>query len=119
MPYLSLSILVPIVAGLLVLDPLRLGPRLIPALGAGAFLGTDGIDTMDDLRPEYSRMKGNRNDGTSHPTSTVYYAPGSKPEAQEVAKELAVSDVKPATDAVLANGGSVPVIVVIGADFGQ
>ena len=23
------------------------------------------IDTMDDLRPEYSRMKGNRNDGTS------------------------------------------------------
>jgi hypothetical protein len=62
---------------------------------------------------------GNLSDGTVHTTSTVYYAPGSKQEAEEVAKELAVTDVKPATDEVLAAGGSVPVIVVIGADFGQ
>jgi hypothetical protein len=62
---------------------------------------------------------GNLNDGTVHPTSIVYYANGSKQEATEVAKELAVKDVKPATEAVLANGGSVPVIVVLGANFGQ
>jgi hypothetical protein len=62
---------------------------------------------------------GNLNDGTVHPTSTVYYANGSKLEATEVAKEMKVSDVKPATDAVLAAGGSVPVIVVLGADFDQ
>lgn len=62
---------------------------------------------------------GNLSDGVVHPTSTVYYASGSKAEAQEVAKELAVTDVKPATDAVLAKGGSVPVIVVLGADFQQ
>lgn len=63
--------------------------------------------------------KGNLSDGVNHATSTVYYAPGNKAEAQEVAKELAVKDVKPATDDVLAKGGSVPVIVVLGADFGQ
>lgn len=62
---------------------------------------------------------GNLSDGTVHPTSIVYYAPGNKPEAEEVAKELAVKDIKPATDAVLAAGGSVPVIVVLGADFQQ
>lgn len=62
---------------------------------------------------------GNLNDGTVHPTTIVYYAPGSKQEAQEVATELAVKDVKPATDEVLAAGGSVPVIVVLGANFGQ
>lgn len=62
---------------------------------------------------------GNRNDGTNHPTSTVYYAPGNKIEAQEVANELKISDVKEADDAILAAGGSVPVIVVLGADFDQ
>lgn len=62
---------------------------------------------------------GNLSDGTVHPTSTVYYASGNKAEAEEVAKELAVKDIKPATDAVLAAGGSVPVIVVLGADFQQ
>jgi hypothetical protein len=62
---------------------------------------------------------GNLNDGTVHPTTTVYYASGSKQEAQEVATELAVKDVKPATDDILAKGGSVPVIVVLGANFGQ
>lgn len=62
---------------------------------------------------------GNLSDGIVHPTSIVYYASGNKAEAQEVAKELAVTDVKPATDAVLAKGGSVPVIVVLGADFQQ
>jgi hypothetical protein len=62
---------------------------------------------------------GNLSDGTVHTTSTVYYAPGSKQAAEEVAKELAVSDVKPATEEVLGAGGSVPVMVVIGADFGQ
>lgn len=62
---------------------------------------------------------GNLSDGAVKPSSTVYYASGSKPEAQEVAKELAVTDIKPATDAVLAAGGSVPVIVVLGADFQQ
>lgn len=62
---------------------------------------------------------GNLNDGTVHPTSIVYYASGSKQEATEVAKELAVKEIKPANDDVLAAGGSVPVIVVLGANFGQ
>lgn len=62
---------------------------------------------------------GNLNDGTVHPETIVYYAPGSKQEAEEVATELAVKGVKPATDEVLAAGGSVPVIVVLGANFGQ
>lgn len=62
---------------------------------------------------------GNLSDGTVHPSTVVYYAPGSKPEAQEVAKELAVTDLKPATDAILAAGGSVPVIVLLGANFRQ
>jgi hypothetical protein len=62
---------------------------------------------------------GNLADGTVHPSTIVYYAPGSKSEAQEVAKELAVKQVKPATDDVIAQGGSVPVIVVLGADFQQ
>ena len=62
---------------------------------------------------------GNRNDGVNHPTSTVYYASGNKIEAQEVANELKISDVKEADDAILAAGGSVPVIVVLGADFDQ
>jgi hypothetical protein len=62
---------------------------------------------------------GNLNDGTVHPETIVYYAPGRKQEAQEVATELAVNGVKPATDDVLAAGGSVPVIVVLGANFGQ
>ncbi|MGH2960481.1 MAG: LytR C-terminal domain-containing protein, partial [Solirubrobacterales bacterium] len=62
---------------------------------------------------------GNLNDGTVHPSSIVYYASGSKQEASEVAKELAVTDIKPANDDVLAAGGSVPVIVVLGANFGQ
>ncbi len=52
-------------------------------------------------------------------TTVVYYAPGSKAEAEEVAKELAVKDIKPATNEILAQGGSVPVIVVLGADFQQ
>lgn len=62
---------------------------------------------------------GNLSDGTVHPSTIVYYAPGSKPEAQEVAKELAVTDLKPATDEILAAGGSVPVIVLLGANFRQ
>ncbi|MBI2692087.1 MAG: LytR C-terminal domain-containing protein [Solirubrobacterales bacterium] len=62
---------------------------------------------------------GNLNDGTVRPTSIVYYASGSKQEATEVAKELAVKEVVPANDDVLAAGGSVPVIVVLGANFGQ
>lgn len=62
---------------------------------------------------------GNLNDGTVHPTSIVYYANGSKQEAEEVAKELAVKEIKEANDEVLAAGGSVPVIVVLGANFGQ
>ena len=62
---------------------------------------------------------GNLNDGTIHPTTVVYYASGSKQEAEEVATELAVKDVKPASEDILAKGGSVPVIVVLGANFGQ
>lgn len=60
---------------------------------------------------------GNYNGAGTQTTSTVYYAAGSKLEAQEVAKELAIKDVKEASEAVLAAGGSVPVIVVLGADF--
>jgi hypothetical protein len=62
---------------------------------------------------------GNRNDGTNHAISTVYYASGSKLEAQEVARELKIKDVKQADDQTLAAGGSVPVIVVLGADIAQ
>lgn len=62
---------------------------------------------------------GNRNDNENHTTSTVYFAPGSKIEAEEVAKELAIKDVKEADEEILAAGGSVPVIVVLGADFDQ
>jgi hypothetical protein len=62
---------------------------------------------------------GNLSDGTIHPSTIVYYASGSRAEAQEVANELAVKNVKPATDEILAQGGSVPVIVVLGADFQQ
>lgn len=62
---------------------------------------------------------GNLADGTTHPKTVIYYATGSKPEAEEVAKELAVSDLKPATDEIIAAGGSVPVVIVLGADFQQ
>jgi hypothetical protein len=62
---------------------------------------------------------GNRNDGTNHASSTVYYASGSKLEAQEVARELKIKDVKEADEQTLAAGGSVPVIVVLGADLAQ
>jgi hypothetical protein len=66
-----------------------------------------------------STTTGNRNDGTNHPTSTVYYAAGNKLEAQEVAKELKIKTVKEADQQTLAAGGSVPVIVVLGADIEQ
>ncbi len=62
---------------------------------------------------------GNLNDGTVHPQSTVYYASGNKIEAEEVANEMRIKDIKPATEDLLAKGGSVPVIVVLGADFDQ
>lgn len=62
---------------------------------------------------------GNLSDGTIHPNTIVYFASGSRAEAQEVANELAVKNIKPATDEILAQGGSVPVIVVLGADFQQ
>lgn len=62
---------------------------------------------------------GNLADGKVHPQTIVYYASGNKAEAEEVAKELTVNTIKPATDDILAQGGSVPVIVVLGADFDQ
>jgi hypothetical protein len=64
-----------------------------------------------------STTTGNRNDGTNHAESTVYYAAGNKLEAQEVAKELKIKAVKEADEQTLAAGGSVPVIVVLGADI--
>jgi hypothetical protein len=64
-----------------------------------------------------STTTGNRNDGTNHAESTVYYAAGNKLEAQEVAKELKIKSVKEADEQTLAAGGSVPVIVVLGADI--
>ncbi|MGH2905534.1 MAG: LytR C-terminal domain-containing protein [Solirubrobacterales bacterium] len=66
-----------------------------------------------------STTTGNRNDGIKHATSTVYYSPGNKLEAQEVAKELKIKQVKEADENTLAAGGSVPVIVVLGADIEQ
>ncbi|MFT4049195.1 MAG: LytR C-terminal domain-containing protein [Solirubrobacterales bacterium] len=62
---------------------------------------------------------GNLPDANNQAETVVYYAAGSKPEAQEVATELAVKTLKPATEEILAQGGSVPVIVVLGADFQQ
>ena len=64
-----------------------------------------------------STTTGNRNDGTNHAESTVYYAAGNKLEAQEVAKELKIKAVKEADEQTLAAGGSAPVIVVLGADI--
>ncbi len=78
-------------------------------LGADALAKADFTDVTT----------GNRNDGVNYTTSTVYYASGSKLEAEEVAKELDIKDVKEADDETLAAGGSVPVIVVLGADFDQ
>lgn len=64
-----------------------------------------------------STQTGNRNDGTNHPDSIVYYAAGNKLEAEEVAKELKIKTVKEADEQTLAAGGSAPVIVVLGADI--
>lgn len=78
-------------------------------LGADALAKADFTDVTT----------GNRNDGVDYTDSTVYYASGSKIEAQEVAKELDIKNVKEADEETLAAGGSVPVIVVLGADFDQ
>lgn len=80
-----------------------------------ARLGQDALTKADFT----DVTTGNRNDGVDYTTSTVYYASGSKLEAQEVAKELGIKDVKEADEETLAAGGSVPVIVVLGADFDQ
>ena len=66
-----------------------------------------------------STTTGNRNDGVSHPTSTVYYASGNKLEAAEVAHELAIKSVKQIDSGTKAAGGSAPVVVVLGADIEQ
>lgn len=78
-------------------------------LGADALAKADFTDVTT----------GNRNDGVDYTDSTVYYASGSKLEAEEVAKELDIKNVKEADEETLAAGGSVPVIVVLGADFDQ
>lgn len=62
---------------------------------------------------------GNRNDNVDHVDSVVYYAEGSKLEAEEVAKELTIKSVKKIDEDTQAAGGSVPVVVVLGADFEQ
>lgn len=80
-----------------------------------ARLGQDALTKADFT----DVTTGNRNDGVDYTTSTVYYASGSKLEAEEVAKELGIKDVKEADEETLAAGGSVPVIVVLGADFDQ
>lgn len=80
-----------------------------------ASLGADALKKADFT----DVTTGNRNDGVDYTTSTVYYASGSKLEAEEVAKELGIKDVKEADEETLAAGGSVPVIVVLGADFDQ
>lgn len=80
-----------------------------------AKLGSDALAKADFT----DVTTGNRNDGVNYTTSTVYYASGSKLEAEEVAKELGIKEVKEADDETLAAGGSVPVIVVLGADFDQ
>lgn len=83
-----------------------------PGLAAAAATGLNNAGFSDTTT-------GNLPDANNQATTTVYYATGSKPEAQEVANELAVKTIKPATDEILAQGGSVPVIVVLGADFQQ
>lgn len=80
-----------------------------------ASLGADALKRADFT----DVTTGNRNDGVDYTTSTVYYASGSKLEAEEVAKELSIKNVKEADEETLAAGGSVPVIVVLGADFDQ
>lgn len=62
---------------------------------------------------------GNRNDGQNHVTSVVYYVPGSKLEAEEVAKELDIKSVREIDPETQAQGGSAPVVVVLGADIEQ
>ncbi len=51
--------------------------------------------------------------------SVVYYAPGKKLEAEEVAKELQIDTVKEVDADTAAAGGSAPVIVVTGSDREQ
>ncbi len=66
-----------------------------------------------------STTSGNRNDNVNHATSTVFYAPGNKLEAKEVAKELTIDDVKEIDEDTQTAGGSAPVVVVLGADIEQ
>ncbi|MBI4897776.1 MAG: LytR C-terminal domain-containing protein [Actinobacteria bacterium] len=66
-----------------------------------------------------STTSGNRNDSVNHATSTVYYASGNKLEAKEVARELAIDDVKEIDEDTQTAGGSAPVVVVLGADIEQ
>jgi hypothetical protein len=51
--------------------------------------------------------------------SVVYYAPGKKLEAEEVAKELQIDTVKEVDADTAAAGGNAPVIVVTGSDREQ
>ncbi|MFY9487773.1 MAG: LytR C-terminal domain-containing protein [Solirubrobacterales bacterium] len=62
---------------------------------------------------------GNRNDNVNHVESVVYYAAGSKLEAEEVAQELGIKKVQEVDPDTAAAGGSAPVIVVLGTDIEQ
>lgn len=65
------------------------------------------------------KFAGNRGDGQEYIKSTVYYSPGKKLEAEEVAKELQIDSVKPVDEGTAAAGGNAPVIVVTGSDREQ
>lgn len=61
----------------------------------------------------------NRGDNQDHIESVVYYAPGKKPEAEEVAKELQIDSIKEVDEATAAASGNAPVVVVTGSDREQ
>ncbi|MBJ7347215.1 MAG: LytR C-terminal domain-containing protein [Thermoleophilaceae bacterium] len=62
---------------------------------------------------------GNRNNGVDYIQSVVYYTPGNKLEAEEVAKQLSIETVKPADRDVAVAGANAPVIVLVGSDREQ
>lgn len=93
---------------------------VVSVLNGTEISGLAGV-VMDQLtQSDFTQVTtGNRNDNVNHVESVVYYAPGKKPEAKEVAQELGIKIVKEADEETAVAGGSAPVIVVLGTDIEQ
>jgi hypothetical protein len=85
----------------------------IPGLAA---VTADQVDQAGFTLKNYANREGTE----TFVESVVYYAPGKKPEAEEVAKELQIDSVKEVdAETAAAAGGNSPVIVVTGSDREQ